>query len=396
MQAIDVISGVELEVLDTVCPQEWQVLLTGIEGTDESNPNPESVLSKIPAPVPGIPGDGAQATAGLMPSSSSNSAYQSLGETSIGRECVRQGTIPSPACLSAIRTVEWITQTLLVRVPVSVRPLVEDSANDNAITYWEHTWYRRAIQDTRHLGSRKPFRCGGLRGYDQLQVIVDHLATRQAEQGLDPYLSKLQACAQRAVELARPLVDDVRQAKEWVVRIERLLADVPIADGMQPLSAIQRQRMRDLLTECENQQDVGITVRRLQRTWRGMLDRWETDLYHWHDIVGLPRSNLGVEALLGQARRQQRRLCGQADTSSLAVTGQGYLWATSAGQLALLEMFCQVPTWVYRLALRCVEAVEAGIRWPKQLHRNTAKALQQFQTQADALRKRVAAANSSP
>jgi hypothetical protein len=292
--------------------------------------------------------------------------------------------------------VEWITQTLLVQVPVSVRPLVEDSANDNAITYWEHTWYRRAIQDTRHLGSRKPFRCGGLRGYDQLQVIVDHLATRQAEQGLDPYLSKLQACAQRAVELARPLVDDVRQAKEWVVRIERLLADVPIADGTQPLSAIQRQRMRDLLTECENQQDVGITVRRLQRTWRGMLDRWETDLYHWHDIVGLPRSNLGVEALLGQARRQQRRLCGQADTSSLAVTGQGYLWATSAGQLALLEMFCQVPTWVYRLALRCVEAVEAGIRWPKQLHRNTAKALQQFQTQADALRKRVAAANSSP
>ncbi len=153
--------------------------------------------------------------------------------------------------------------------------------------------------------------------------------------------------------------------------------------------------MRDLLAECESQQDVGTTVQRLQLTWRGMLDRWEADLYHWHDIEGLPRSNLGVEALLGQARRQQRRLCGQADTSSLAVTGQGYLWATSAGQLALLEMFCQVPTWVYRIALRCVEAIEAGIRWPKQLHRNPALALQRFQAQADVLRKRVVAANST-
>jgi hypothetical protein len=361
MQAIDVISGVELEVLDTVCPQEWPVLLVEIEGRTESNLAPESV---------------------------------SLEETSIERECARQGVVPFPTYLSTTETVEWITQTLLVQVPASVRPLVENSLNDQAITYWEHTWYRRAIQDTRHLGSRRPFRCGGLRGYDQLQVIVDHLATRQAEQGLDPYLSKLQACAQRAVEQAHPLADDVRQAHEWVVRTERLLASVPVADGKQPLSAIQRQRMRDLLTECESQENVGATVRRLQCTWRGMLDRWEADLYHWHDIEGLPRSNLGVEALLGQARRQQRRLCGQADTSSLTVTGQGYLRATSAAQSVLLEMFCQVPTWVYQLALRCVEAIEAGIRWPKQLHRNPAQALQRFQTQADALRKRVAATDS--
>ena len=361
MQAIDVISGVELEVLDTVCPQEWPVLLAEIEGRTESNLTPESV---------------------------------SLEETSIERECARQGVGPFPTYLSATETVERITQTLLVQVSASVRPLVQDSLNDQAITYWEHTWYRRAIQDTRHLGSRKPFRCGGLRGYDQLQVIVDHLATRQAEQGLDPYLSKLQACAQRAVEQAHPLADDVRQAHEWVVRTERLLASVPVADGKQPLSAIQRQRMRDLLTECESQENVGATVRRLQCTWRGMLDRWEADLYHWHDIEGLPRSNLGVEALLGQARRQQRRLCGQADTSSLAVTGQGYLRATSVAQSVLLEMFCQVPTWVYQLALRCVEAIEAGIRWPKQLHRNPALALQRFQTQADALRKRVPATDS--
>jgi hypothetical protein len=281
-------------------------------------------------------------------------------------------------------------------VPVSVRPLVKQPLTEQVITYWEHMWYRRAIQDTRHLGSRKPFHCGGLRGYDQLQVIVDHLAARQAEQGLDPYLSKLHARAQQAVEQARFLADDVRQAKKWLVRAERLLADTPVADGTQPLSVIQRLRMRALLAECERQENAGSTVQALQRTWRRMLDSWEADLYHWHDIEGLPRSNLGVEALLGQARRQQRRLRGQADTSSLAVTGQGYLRAISAGQQALLEMFCQVPTWVYRLALRCVEAVEAGIRWPQQLHRGTAKALQQFQAQVETLRKRVSAADSSP
>ena len=223
----------------------------------------------------------------------------------------------------------------LVSSSPHARPLVEDTPAEDMVTYWEHMWYRRAIQDTRHIGSRKPFLCGGLRGYEQLQAIDEHLAARQRRAGLEPYLSKLQACVQRAVEQTRPLAEDVREARKKVVKVERLLADEPATDGLQPVGAIQRQRMDELLAECEKQENAGPTVQTLQLTWRRMLDSWGPDLYHCYGIEGLPRSNLGLEALFGQARRQRRRLSGQADTSSLRVTGQGYLRATSAGQEAL-------------------------------------------------------------
>jgi hypothetical protein len=369
MQAIDIISGVDLETLDTLPPEEWTCRLSGTASTPQSEPQVGSTSEGTVQPVG---------------PSSAEPADQSVDEAT-----------PS-AYLSALETVAWLSHTLLAQVPASARPLVEATPDEAAVTYWEHTRCRRAIQDARHLGSRKPFHCGGLRGYDQLQAIADHLAARQRDQGLDAYLSKLHERVQRALAQARPLADEVRQAKEWLVRVERLLAETPQTEGAQPPSAIQRQRMRALLAECERQVPVPPTVQALRRTWRRMLDGWEADLYHCYDIEGLPRSNLGIEALLGQARRQQRRRRGQADTSPLAVTGQGYLRAMSAGQAALLEMFCQVPTWVYRLALRCVEAMEAGVRWPRQLHRDTARALQQFQAQAEVLRQRVPVVNSPP
>jgi len=54
--------------------------------------------------------------------------------------------------------------------------------------------------------------CGELQGYEQLRAIADHLAVRDEKEGPDGYLSQLQVCAQRAVEQARPLADEVRQA----------------------------------------------------------------------------------------------------------------------------------------------------------------------------------------
>lgn len=338
MQAMDVISGVEIGELDRVPPETWECLLGG------------------------------------------EAEKASLGE--------------SAGYLSAVETNEWIANSLLTQVPMSARPLVVDSPTKDAVTYWEHVWYRRAIQDTRHLGSRKPFLCGGLRGHEQLQTINEHLIARQRESELEPYLSKLHVCVQRAVEQTRSLAENVREGGKWIIKVERLLADEPAMDGSQLASSIQRQRMEKLLAECEQQKDAGPTVQKLQPVWRRMLDSWGPNLYHCYDIEGLPRSNLGVEALFGQSRRQQRRLSGQADTSSLRVTGQGHLRTTSMGQQALLEMFRQVPAWVYQLACRCMDAVEAGVRGPRQLHRDTGKALERFQIQAKELHRRAAAATS--
>jgi hypothetical protein len=360
VQVIDLISRVELDDIDQLSPAEWIALLPETTGKQDKHEEviigeetivaPDTVLDLAQSPVAGV-----------------DLTY-----------------------LSAQETVTWVNQVLLAQVPASVRVLVETPPCKEAVSYWEHTWYRRAIQDARWLGSRKPFLCGGLRGYDQLQAIADHLAARQAEQGLDPYLTQLCSRVQRAVEQTRLLAADVRQAMDWVICVERLLADSPQATDTRPASAIQKQRMEKLLDECREWSDAGPTLLALQATWQKMNRSWGPDLYHCYDFDGLPRSNLGLEALFGDARRQQRRLGGQADTSPLTLAGQSYLRATSADQGVLLEQFRQVPTWIYRLARKCVDAMAANVRWTRQLHRNTAKSLRQLDTLADTLRQRLA------
>ncbi len=298
---------------------------------------------------------------------------------------------PKPTYLSAQESAAWVKQSLLGQVPASVRVLVETPTSQEEVTRWEHTWYRRAIQDTRHQGSRKPFLCGGLRGYQQLEAITNHLTKRQAEQGLDPYLTKLHQQVQHTVQQVRPLAQDVSQTKDWLIKIERLLADPPApSEADRPASVIQAKRVNKLLKKCGKQSHAGPTLLAFQHRCQQTHQRWQAHLYHYCDLEGLPRSNLGVEALFGAGRRQQRRVSGQTDTSPLAVTGQGYLRATSADQGVLLELFQQVPVWIYRLALQCVEAIEASVRWPRQLHRNTPKALQKLDLATTTLRQKVA------
>jgi len=93
MQAIDIVSGVEIEALDTVSPAQWQRLLAGQMWEDHRDAKPAS-----------------ETPTEQIPSSSSAPDGQSGGETS------------SPAYLSAAETVEWMTQTLLAQVPASARP----------------------------------------------------------------------------------------------------------------------------------------------------------------------------------------------------------------------------------------------------------------------------------
>ncbi len=359
-QAIDIISGVAVETLDSVAVDKWESLLGN---SVQSCSEPETVVE--------------EASATEISSS----------------EDMQSAEITEPPILSASESVVWINERLIAQIPASAQPLVVDTPDNASITYWEHTRYRQAIQDTRHSDSRKPFLCGGLRSYEQLRAIDEHLTAYQAEQGLDPYLSSLHKSVQRAVVQTAPLASNIEQAKQWVVQVERLLADAPQANGSELPSSVQRKRMHALLTECcEKSSDDNPVLQDLCVNWKGMLERWESDLYHCYDIEGLPRSNLGMEALFGDARRQQRRLNGQANTSDLAITGQVFLQANSVGQEALMEMVSQVPVWIYRTASRCLEAVETGIRWTRLLHRNATKALEKLKSQADTLRKQVASA----
>jgi len=369
MQAIDIVSGVTLATLDSVAPQKWESLLTAedVERVDEDVESADENVESADKETANVISEGTETTP----------------------TCEQQTTTETTSYLSVTESKAWLENNLLAQIPASAQPLVVAVPDKASITCLEHIRYRQAIQDARWLGSRKPFLCGGLRSYEQLHAIDQHLTTRQAQQGLDPYLSSLHTSVQRAVMKTAPLAADVAEAKQWVVRVERLLDSEPPTDESRLPSAVQRQLMDELLAECQELDSDNVVIRDLQSTWSRTLKRWEDDLYHCYDINALPRSNLGIEALFGHARRQQRRLNGQADTSDLSVTGQGYLRVNSTGQEALMEMVCQVPAWVYRFSSRCLEAVEDGVRWPRLLHRNTTKALEQFHGQLELLRQRA-------
>lgn len=316
MQAVDIISGVPLATLDGVTPQQWEALF------------PAQVAPMTQATLEATIED--TATEGLPPLA------------------LQTAAAVFPDYLSVTASVAWLEENVLAQIPTSARPLVVAAPSKASVTYWEHIRYRQAIQDARWLGSRKPFLCGGLRSYEQLCAINLHLAARQSQQGLDPYLSSLHDSVQRAVTQTAALAADVGEAKQRLMQVERLLADTPPPDGAKLPSAMQRKRMADLLKESQNSaaDNTNPTLQTLHDTWSGLLDRWGDDLYHCYDIDDLPRSNLGMEALFGQARRQQRRLNGQSNTSDLSLTGHGYLRVTSASQDALMEMVCHVPAWV--------------------------------------------------
>ncbi len=355
IQAIDIISGVSVKTLDSVAVDKWETLL----------------------------GDNVESC------SASDVVVEDVSATAVMASDEQTEKRTEPTTLSASESVAWLNERMWAQIPASARPLVEDIPDNASVTYWEHTRYRQAIQDARHSNSRKPFLCGGIRSYEQLCAIDKHLTVCQKERELDPYLSLLHNSVQCVVVKTAPLASNIEQAKQWVVRVERLLADTPEANGSQLPSSVQRQRMHDLLAECEKSNEHNPVLQDMHANWKSMLGRWEDDLYHCCDIEKLPRSNLGMEALFGDARRGQRRLNGQADTSNLAITGQVSLRSDSVGQDALLEIVSQVPVWIYRTASRCLEAVETGIRWPRLLHRNAAEALEKFKSQADELREQA-------
>jgi hypothetical protein len=80
MQAMDIISGVEINTLDLLLPEEWEGLLA--EGAGETSPE--------------------------------ETAY-----------------------LHAEETRAWISTTLLSQVPLSVRPLIENTPSEELVTYWD-------------------------------------------------------------------------------------------------------------------------------------------------------------------------------------------------------------------------------------------------------------------
>lgn len=248
-------------------------------------------------------------------------------------------------------------------------------------------YYRRAIRDALTRRSRKPFQCGGLRGYDQLLAIHQHLSARCAHGAADPYLAELQQRVQTAVEAAAPQAKSVRQAWTFLTQMEHYLAQTPRPawkpgpDEPTPSSEAVRQELEERVADWETQAVAGSTTQRLRRKWQTLSRTWLPGILHCYDTPGLPRHNLQLEGIFGTLRRHQRRVSGRKETSLLRVFGPGEIMFLALQDDEVLAWLRAVPTEEYWTQRRRQEEREEPRRWLTRLRRNPERALTQVDEQ---------------
>jgi hypothetical protein len=250
-------------------------------------------------------------------------------------------------------------------------------------------YYRRAIRDALNRSSRKPFQCGGLHGYTQLQGIERHLQQR-LRSAHDPYLALLHERVQQALVSTATQAEQLRQAHAFLLSVERYLATAPgpnkerdssEADGPRRGSETVQQELREMFSDWMQQAKGSPLAWRLNRRWRSMSKTWLPGILHCYDIPGLPRSNLDLESRFGTLRRAQRRTSGRKETSPLRVFGPGEVVLLSLQDAEILPLLRSVPVDEYWFQRRRQEEREEPRRWLTRLHRDPVLALAQVDEQ---------------
>lgn len=251
-------------------------------------------------------------------------------------------------------------------------------------------YYRRAIRDALNRSSRKPFQCGGLRGYDQLVGIERHLQQQCTGSKRDPYLNLLHQRVQSALASTVTQAEQVRQMRTFLTQVERYLAQVPRPairtekrdrTVLAPGSQIVKQELERMFSDLVQPSKTCALAWRLNRRWRSMSKTWLPDILHCYDIPGLPRSNLDLEGTFGTLRRDQRRTSGRKETSPVRIFGPGEIVLLSLEDEEILPLLQSVPAEVYWSQRRRQEEREEPHRWLTRLHRDPGRALAQVDQQ---------------
>jgi hypothetical protein len=271
--------------------------------------------------------------------------------------------------------------------PESVVTQVRGSA---AALQHYYGYYRRAIRDALNRSSRKPFQFGGLRGYDQLVGIEQHLQQQRTHNGLDPYLNLLHDRVQRALASTVTQAEQVRQMHIFLTQVEHYLTEVPRprkrSDQHEtavsaPGSRTVQQELERMFSDLVQQSNTCPLAWQLNRRWRSMSKTWLPGILHCYDIPGLPRSNLDLESIFGTLRREQRRISGRKETSPVRIFGPGQIVLLSLSDKDILPLLQSVPAEVYWSQRRRQEEREEPHRWLTRLHRDPVRALAQVDQQ---------------
>ncbi|MBD2214365.1 hypothetical protein H6G27_31575 [Nostoc linckia FACHB-104] len=243
---------------------------------------------------------------------------------------------------------------------------------------------RAAIRDCVNRTSRKPFRWGGLSGYQQLEAIGAILRSLPCREIDTDYLSLLSVWVDQALSNNLSVALDLAEAHKWLRQIADCLrypeyskrsAD-NVTDITQtsssPLTSLQVWReMEDLLQQFQpdlQQNPAQFALKKkLQRLW----DKYGTNLLHCYDIPGLPPDNLKMEAMFSHLRRHQRRISGRKSTAELRDFGQYQVLFLAESEKQLLEKIQQVPITEYKTQRRRLALAQAPRQQKRRLHHDS-------------------------
>jgi len=245
--------------------------------------------------------------------------------------------------------------------------------------------------------SRKPFRWGGLKGYEQLEAIAQALDEVPRDEPETDYLWRLKLRVERVVEEYRVNAADLREAHTWLRQIADCLRYPPSAAAPEPsLTAEQvKEEMEALLQSFQPDLKRRPAQTALHGAWQRTWEQYGPDLLHCYDIPGLPPDNLMLESLFGRLRRHQRRISGRKSTRELRDFGQYQVLFLAESEEELLEQIRQVPLEEYRENRRRLEEAEAPRRLLHRLHRDPLSTMRDLVTQHAARRSALASATGS-
>ncbi|MBD2342040.1 hypothetical protein H6G64_34475 [Calothrix sp. FACHB-156] len=248
---------------------------------------------------------------------------------------------------------------------------------------------RAAVRDCVNRISRKPFRWGGIEGYQQLKTIGAILRSLPCREIDTDYLSLLSVWVDQALSNNLSVALDLEQAHQWLRRIADCLRypnnSVRTSDNVTditqtakiPLTSLQvRRDMEQLLQQFvpDPQQNPAqfALKKKLQRLWH----KYGTNLLHCYDIPGLPPDNLKMEAMFNHLRRHQRRISGRKSTVELRDFGQYQVLFFAESEEMLLAQIREVPVAEYNTQRRRLAMDEAPRQQKHRLHRHPVSTIQ--------------------
>jgi hypothetical protein len=237
---------------------------------------------------------------------------------------------------------------------------------------------RLAIRDAVTRTSRKPFLWGGVAGYDQLHAIGQalHRVPIDAE---TTYLRHLILQVDRALEVNRPLADDVRAAHTWLRRIAECL-HYPTEKAQSPPSPVSGhevgQAMDALLAQFRPDPKQMPAQAALQCAWHRLWKAWAGDLLACYEVPGLPADNLQLESFFNRMRKHERRISGRASTRPLGSLGAYQVLFVAESEHELLAYIRQVPLLDYQAHRQRIAQCETSRQQRYRFHHDPTKAIE--------------------